>query len=508
MTTLVEDLLLLARLDSGRPVVHEWVDLCRLVADAVADAHVAGPGHKWLLERPRRADRRPRRRGPAAPGGDQRPGQRAHAHPGGHDGDDDTVHIGRSGPAPRGRRRPGHPAGHPPGRLRAVRPRRQLALPRGGQHRARAGDRGRGGRRARRPGRGAQPSGADGVRDAPSRRPPRKRRTGVGATDAPTRASEASRRDRRHIRLACHPAGGCTAHAQLRHKFTTCGADTVGTMTTTLSAPEHAQPAPEAARKPRWIKPSVAALLLGTGLLYLWDLGEDRLGQRLLRDGRAGRHVELEGAVLRLARPGQRRHRRQAAVLAVGHGVVRRGSSASRAGACWCRTRSPASPRSACCTSPCGGCPGPGAGLLAGAGLALTPGRRADVPVRQPRRLLVLLLVAGAYCVVRALETASTKLAAARRGRGRVRLPRQDAAGVPRAARVRAGVRGRGADVARPPDRPAASPRPARWSSPRAGGSLVVALWPVADRPYISGSTDNTRAGAGVRLQRPRPDLR
>ncbi len=52
MTTLVEDLLLLARLDSGRPVVHEPVDLSRLVADAVADSHVAGPEHKWLLEAP------------------------------------------------------------------------------------------------------------------------------------------------------------------------------------------------------------------------------------------------------------------------------------------------------------------------------------------------------------------------------------------------------------------------------------------------------------------------
>ncbi|UOX87660.1 HAMP domain-containing histidine kinase [Amycolatopsis sp. FBCC-B4732] len=52
MTTLVEDLLLLARLDSGRQVVHEWVDLCRLVADAVADAHVAGPDHKWLMDVP------------------------------------------------------------------------------------------------------------------------------------------------------------------------------------------------------------------------------------------------------------------------------------------------------------------------------------------------------------------------------------------------------------------------------------------------------------------------
>ncbi|MFE0024810.1 ATP-binding protein [Amycolatopsis sp. NPDC059021] len=52
MTTLVEDLLLLARLDSGRPVVHEPVDLSRLVADAVADAHAAGPEHKWLLDVP------------------------------------------------------------------------------------------------------------------------------------------------------------------------------------------------------------------------------------------------------------------------------------------------------------------------------------------------------------------------------------------------------------------------------------------------------------------------
>ncbi|WP_344429439.1 HAMP domain-containing sensor histidine kinase [Amycolatopsis minnesotensis] len=52
MTTLVEDLLLLARLDSGRAVVHEPTDLSRLVADAVADAHVAGPDHRWLLDVP------------------------------------------------------------------------------------------------------------------------------------------------------------------------------------------------------------------------------------------------------------------------------------------------------------------------------------------------------------------------------------------------------------------------------------------------------------------------
>ncbi|MET0234000.1 MAG: ATP-binding protein [Kibdelosporangium sp.] len=52
MTTLVEDLLLLARLDSGRPPVHGPVDLSRVVTDAVADAHVAGRDHRWVLDAP------------------------------------------------------------------------------------------------------------------------------------------------------------------------------------------------------------------------------------------------------------------------------------------------------------------------------------------------------------------------------------------------------------------------------------------------------------------------
>ncbi|UJW34568.1 HAMP domain-containing histidine kinase [Saccharothrix sp. AJ9571] len=52
MTDLVEELLLLARLDEGRPVVHAPVELSGLVADAVADAHAAGPDHRWLLDLP------------------------------------------------------------------------------------------------------------------------------------------------------------------------------------------------------------------------------------------------------------------------------------------------------------------------------------------------------------------------------------------------------------------------------------------------------------------------
>ncbi|WP_207898091.1 sensor histidine kinase [Amycolatopsis pittospori] len=52
MTTLVEDLLLLARLDEGRPLEAGEADLTRLTADAVGDAHVAGPGHRWELRLP------------------------------------------------------------------------------------------------------------------------------------------------------------------------------------------------------------------------------------------------------------------------------------------------------------------------------------------------------------------------------------------------------------------------------------------------------------------------
>ncbi|OKJ67121.1 sensor histidine kinase [Streptomyces sp. CB02261] len=52
MTGLVEDLLLLARLDAGRPLSYEATDLVPLVVDAVSDARAAGAGHHWRLELP------------------------------------------------------------------------------------------------------------------------------------------------------------------------------------------------------------------------------------------------------------------------------------------------------------------------------------------------------------------------------------------------------------------------------------------------------------------------
>ncbi|GAB6983490.1 HAMP domain-containing sensor histidine kinase [Nocardioides pyridinolyticus] len=52
MTSLVEDLLLLARLDAGRPLEQAPVDLTRLLVEAVADAQVVSPGHAWRVDVP------------------------------------------------------------------------------------------------------------------------------------------------------------------------------------------------------------------------------------------------------------------------------------------------------------------------------------------------------------------------------------------------------------------------------------------------------------------------
>ncbi|TDQ02606.1 MULTISPECIES: sensor histidine kinase [unclassified Leifsonia] len=52
MTSLVEDLLLLARLDEGRELDRDPVDLSLLLVDALSDAHAAGPDHEWALDLP------------------------------------------------------------------------------------------------------------------------------------------------------------------------------------------------------------------------------------------------------------------------------------------------------------------------------------------------------------------------------------------------------------------------------------------------------------------------
>lgn len=52
MTSLVEDLLLLARLDEGRDLRSDPLDVSRMLIDTVSDAHAAGPDHEWSLDLP------------------------------------------------------------------------------------------------------------------------------------------------------------------------------------------------------------------------------------------------------------------------------------------------------------------------------------------------------------------------------------------------------------------------------------------------------------------------
>lgn len=52
MTRLVEDLLLLARLDEGQELVHGTVDLTQLALEGISDARPTGPEHVWHIDVP------------------------------------------------------------------------------------------------------------------------------------------------------------------------------------------------------------------------------------------------------------------------------------------------------------------------------------------------------------------------------------------------------------------------------------------------------------------------
>ncbi|RZQ60531.1 ArnT family glycosyltransferase [Amycolatopsis suaedae] len=134
---------------------------------------------------------------------------------------------------------------------------------------------------------------------------------------------------------------------------------------------------------------------------------------------------------------------------------------------------------------------GPAAGLIAGAVLALTPVAAVVFRYNNPDALLVLLLVAAAYCVVRALERGHLGwllLAGTAIGFGFLTKMMQAFLVLPAFALVYLvaaphGIWRRLAHLAAAGAAVVVS----------AGWFVVVAdLWPAGNRPYIGGSADNT----------------
>jgi 4-amino-4-deoxy-L-arabinose transferase-like glycosyltransferase len=134
---------------------------------------------------------------------------------------------------------------------------------------------------------------------------------------------------------------------------------------------------------------------------------------------------------------------------------------------------------------------GPAAGLLAGSVLALTPVAAVMFRFNNPDSVLVLLMVAGAYCTVRAIATASTKwllLAGAAIGFGFLDKMLQAFLVLPAfvLAYLVAAPTSLGKRIAQLFGAAAAVFVSAGW------WVAAVSLWPAADRPYIGGSTDNS----------------
>ena len=131
------------------------------------------------------------------------------------------------------------------------------------------------------------------------------------------------------------------------------------------------------------------------------------------------------------------------------------------------------------------------AGLLAGAALAITPVAVLMFRFNLPDALLVLLLVAAAYCTVRAVEKASPAwlmLAGAAVGFGFLTKMLQAFLVLPAlaVAYLVAAPTGLGRRIAHLAAATGALLVSAGWFV------VLVALWPAGSRPYIGGSTDNS----------------
>jgi 4-amino-4-deoxy-L-arabinose transferase-like glycosyltransferase len=242
--------------------------------------------------------------------------------------------------------------------------------------------------------------------------------------------------------------------------------------------------------QPRWVRPSVLALLAATAVLYLWGLGSSGWAnnyyaaavQAGTQDWKAWLFGSLDaGNAITVDKPPAAmwvmglfgrlfgfnaftmllpEALMGVAAVALLYATVRRTS-------------------------------GPASGLIAGAVLALTPVAALMFRFNNPDALLVLLLVAAAYCMVRATETASTRwIALAGCAIGFAFLTKMLQAflvvpGLALAFLVAAPV-GMWKRIGKLLVGAATMVVSAGWYI------AVVSLWPADSRPYIAGSTDNS----------------
>ena len=244
------------------------------------------------------------------------------------------------------------------------------------------------------------------------------------------------------------------------------------------------------ADRPRWVTPALLALLVGTAVLYLWGLGSSGWANSYYAAAAQAGTQDLTAWLFGSLDPGNaitvdkppaslwmmalsgRLFGFNAFTMLLPQALMGVGAVALLYAAV--RRVS-----------------GPAAGLIAGAVLALTPVAALMFRFNNPDALLVLLLVAAAYCVVRATETGSTKwMAFAGSAIGFAFLTKMlqaflVAPGLALAFLVAAPV-GLWQRV---------------WKLMVGAGALIVSagwyvalvsLWPTSSRPYIGGSSDNS----------------
>ena len=259
------------------------------------------------------------------------------------------------------------------------------------------------------------------------------------------------------------------------------------TITADVQTQQAAAPNPAA---PRWARPGLLALLVGTAVLYLWGLGSAgwansfyaAAAQAGTQDWTAWLFGSLDsGNAITVDKPpaalwvmalSGRLFGFSAFTMLLPQALMGVGAVALL----YATVRR---------TS------GPAAGLIAGAALALTPVAALMFRYNNPDALLVLLLVAAAYCVARATETASTRwmaLAGCVIGFAFLTKLLQAFLVLPGLALVFlvAAPVGMWKRIGKLIVGGATMVVSAGWYL------ALVSLWPADSRPYIGGSTDNS----------------